>query len=189
MKFLIFALALFSCSSPACAQSPDELLQRGEQYYEKGEYNRAIQDFNEAIRLKPELADAFYDRGLAYGMKGDLERALQDFSESIRLKPSVEAFFNRGDTYVAKGESERAIGDFTRAIGIKGDYAEALYNRGLLYYCKNDREDAIDDFRRAVHADPEIVSKVQAIRKARREQLASSAAPIRPESLILRGRE
>ncbi len=45
----------------------------------------ALQDYNEAIRLKPDYADAFYNRGLARSAKGDAEGALQDHNEAIRL--------------------------------------------------------------------------------------------------------
>jgi tetratricopeptide (TPR) repeat protein len=45
----------------------------------------ALQDFNEAIRLRPDFAGAFYNRGNARAVKGDVEGALQDYNEAIRL--------------------------------------------------------------------------------------------------------
>ena len=45
----------------------------------------ALQDYNEAIRLKPDYALAFYNRGIARRDKGDVEGALQDYNEAIRL--------------------------------------------------------------------------------------------------------
>ena len=45
----------------------------------------ALEDFNEAIRLKPDYALAYKNRGNARRAKGDVEGALQDYSEAIRL--------------------------------------------------------------------------------------------------------
>jgi len=45
----------------------------------------ALQDFSEAIRLKPDDAEAFYNRGVGRRAKGDVEGALQDYNEAIRL--------------------------------------------------------------------------------------------------------
>jgi tetratricopeptide (TPR) repeat protein len=62
----------------------------------------ALQDYTEAIRLKPDYADAFYNRGVARRAKGDVDGALQDYTEAIRLKPDyADAFNNRG---VARGD-------------------------------------------------------------------------------------
>ena len=45
----------------------------------KGDYERAIADFDQAITLKPDLTDAYYDRGNAYMQKGEKEKAIADF--------------------------------------------------------------------------------------------------------------
>ena len=47
-------------------------------------------DYNEAIRLKPDFAQAFYNRGVARRDKGDLTGAVQEINEALRLgyKPS-----------------------------------------------------------------------------------------------------
>lgn len=45
----------------------------------------ALQDYSEAIRLKPNYAIAFNNRGVARSAKGDIEGALQDFNEAVRL--------------------------------------------------------------------------------------------------------
>jgi len=51
------------------------------------EYDRAIQDLDEAIRLYPKDADAFHNRGSAHLMKGENDLAAKDFVESLRLNP------------------------------------------------------------------------------------------------------
>lgn len=76
---------------------------RGNAWKAKGELDRAIADYTEAIRLKPDHAIAHYDRGIVWQQKGELDRAIADFSEAIRLKPydtlAVYAYVNRGLTW------------------------------------------------------------------------------------------
>ena len=61
---------------------------RGLAYKSKGQWDRAIADYDEAIRLNPDLAETFTNRGTAYYYKGQLGRALKDYDEAIRLKPN-----------------------------------------------------------------------------------------------------
>ena len=70
---------------------------RGVVYVYKGDTDRAIADYNEAIRLDPKSAPAFRDRGIAYAYKRDNDRAIVDYNEAIRLDPNnALAFCNRG---------------------------------------------------------------------------------------------
>ena len=72
---------------------------------EKGDYDRAIEDCNTAIKLQPDYADAYANRGAAYRSKDDYDRAIEDQTTAIKLKPSlVEAYYNRGVAYEKKGE-------------------------------------------------------------------------------------
>jgi Tfp pilus assembly protein PilF len=50
----------------------------------KGDNDRAIADYNEAIRRDPNSALAFDNRGTAYLKKGDNDRAIADYNEAIR---------------------------------------------------------------------------------------------------------
>src|SRR5713226_6564591 len=50
---------------------------RGLAYVQMGDYDHAIQDYDQALRLNPSLADAFYSRGAAYTYKGDYDHAIQ----------------------------------------------------------------------------------------------------------------
>ena len=56
-----------------------------------------MREFNEAIRLNPDYAEAYFNRGKTRLEQGNIERALRDFNEAIRLKPDydVDAFYSR----------------------------------------------------------------------------------------------
>jgi tetratricopeptide (TPR) repeat protein len=69
----------------------------------KQERQGAIADCSQAIRLKPDHADAFYNRGNTYNAKGPYDRAIEDYNQAIRLNPNDAcAFFNRGVSWERK---------------------------------------------------------------------------------------
>ncbi len=83
----------------------------------KGEADKAIADFTEAIRLNPKDAGACTNRGRVWSHKKQYDEAIADFTEVIRLDPkSVNAYSARGDAWSNKKEYDRAIADFTDAI-------------------------------------------------------------------------
>ena len=71
----------------------------------QAEYGKAIADYNEAIRLDPKDASAFYNRGHAWSDQEEYDRAIPDYSQAIRLDPKDDAAYrNRGEAWSAKGQ-------------------------------------------------------------------------------------
>jgi tetratricopeptide (TPR) repeat protein len=129
---------------------------RGWAYYRKGDYDRAIHDYDQAIQLKSDYAFAFNNRGLAYSAEGDYRRAIENYSAAIRLKPDYAlALNNRGLAYSSQHDAEHAIQDFDEAIELRPDNAETFYNRGRAYAGTDDFERAIKDFTRAIQLKPD----------------------------------
>jgi tetratricopeptide (TPR) repeat protein len=60
---------------------------RGFAYQTKGDHDRAIADYDAAIRLDPKNALPYFNRGFAYQTKGDNDRAIADYDAAIRLDP------------------------------------------------------------------------------------------------------
>ena len=58
-------------------------------YKKQGDYDRALQDFNAAIFIDSNYADAFANRAEIYQEKRDYPSALKDFDEAIRLRPDL----------------------------------------------------------------------------------------------------
>jgi tetratricopeptide (TPR) repeat protein len=130
---------------------------RGHAFSIKKNYDRAIQDFDAAIRLDPAFALALMNRCQAYYSKRDYDRASGDCNEAVRLNPKLAAAFSiRGDVYRAKGDQDRAIADFNEAIRLAPEAAWAFNDRGLAYREKGDNDRAIADYNRAIQIDPKF---------------------------------
>ncbi len=130
---------------------------RGIAYFDKGQYDRAIRDFDQAIALNPDDADYYYYRGNAYRKKGQHDRAIRDYGQAIALKPDLAAAYNnRGIVYSNKGQYDRAIRDYGQAIALNPDYADCYYNRGSAYGNKGQYDRAIRDYGQAIALNPDF---------------------------------
>jgi Flp pilus assembly protein TadD len=107
-------------------------------------------DFNEAIRLNPNDAEAYQCRGTLRYQQGDIEGAIADFNEAIRLAPNyAEAYSNRGAVRLLNGDIEGATADYNEAIRLEPNDADAYYIRGFLRDELGDKQGAINDFQKA----------------------------------------
>jgi tetratricopeptide (TPR) repeat protein len=91
-------------------------INRGLAFKVKGAYDRAIADYNEALRLRPGDPLTLNDRGGALRLQGRVEQAIADFNEAIRLNPSFAGvYYNRGLAFLDKGDAKAALADFDEA--------------------------------------------------------------------------
>jgi len=145
----------YGVSEDKTPQTAGTFLDRGIMFLARGDYNTAIEDFTNAIRLNPNLAYLYIARGGAYGVKGDWDRAIAEVTQATRLDPNdTYAYSVRGMAYSAKGDHERAIADCTQAIRLAPNNAHAYYSRGAAYGRKRDYDRCIADCTQAIRIDP-----------------------------------
>ena len=106
----------------ADATSPEERQKENEQ---------SIEYYTQAINLRPNFLEAFFNRGGVYINMHKYDHAIEDFDKAIELNPNrADTYYNRGLAYYSKDEVEHAIADYNKAIELKPDLAEAYNNRG-----------------------------------------------------------
>lgn len=166
---------------------------RGNAYDDKGVYDKAIDDYNHAIELRPDEVIAYNNRGVAYSKIGDYRKAMKDYNQAIRIKPNyVEAYNNRGNVYSAIGNYQKAIDDYTYAISLRPDYAEAYYNRGIIFAYKNEFKKALNELEQSIRLNPDfdvfkhglqIVRELQTVKSLMEESNFDNALKIANEAL------
>ena len=128
---------------------------RGLIWIDKKEYDIAIGDINDALRLDPRRRSAWNNRGGVWHAKKDYDKAIADFTEAIRLDPKREGpYYNRGHAWYAKKEYDKAIADYNEAIRLDPKHALAFNNRGIAWRAKKEYDKAIADFTEAIRLDP-----------------------------------
>ena len=116
---------------PARSQVRPRLLNRGRAWSDKKEYDKAIADYSEAIRLDPKYALAYYNRGSPGSRKKEYDKAIADYTEAIRLDPKYAlAYNNRGVAWSDKKDYDKAIADYSEAIRLDPKDNAAYCNRG-----------------------------------------------------------
>jgi tetratricopeptide (TPR) repeat protein len=128
---------------------------RASAYFNKGDYDRALLDLDEALRDDPRNFLALNTRGNVYWRRGAYQRAILDFNEVIRLKPNFAmAYANRGSARADLGQLEDALADLTESIRLAPRVAETFNNRGVLWRNKGEYDKAIADYNEAIRLDP-----------------------------------
>jgi len=135
-------------------KSADQYYNDGKTAYDKKDYDKAITDFTQAIRLNPNLINAYNYRGLAYYLKSDYDKAIADYTQAIRLNSHPGSYYNRGLAYYDKEDYDKAIADLTQAIRLNPNLVNAYTYRSRAYSSKGDYDKAIVDYTQAIRLDP-----------------------------------
>ena len=119
-----------------------------------GEFQKAVDDFDEAIRLDPDLALPYIKQGLPFESIEDLRQAAQQiaaYDEAIRLNPDdAAAYYNRGNVYAAVGELARAVENYNETIRLDPVAGPVYGTRAITLTLIGDDELAEKDIDRAV---------------------------------------
>jgi tetratricopeptide (TPR) repeat protein len=125
--------------------------ERGIAYVALLNYDRALEEFGEAIRADRAFARAFANRGAVYAARQDFDKAIEDFTRVLKLEPdSAHAWADRAGMYRLNGQHDEAIRDYTEAIRIDPRFAEAILNRAIVLAGTSRCAEAIADFTRVL---------------------------------------
>ncbi len=129
---------------------------RGSSYADTNQVDKAIADYNEAIRLDPKNASAFNNRCGEYADLHQYDKAIADCSEAIRLDPTLSlAYYNLGNVFYGLTQFHAAIAQYSKAIELDPTHASPYYNnRGTVYQDLHQYDKAIADYTEAIRIDP-----------------------------------
>lgn len=148
---------------------------RGNAFLQKGDFDKAIVDYDAAIKLDPQYAPAYRNRGGAWFAKGEADRSLADLDAAIARDPrSAPSFYNRARLLLLKGEFSRAVTDLDAALRLSPEFLPSFGTRGRARFYREQYADAVLDLMRYWEGqkDPFIILWVH-LAKARMGQDAS----------------
>lgn len=134
---------------------PDAYYSRGKVYFQLSQTDRAIADYNEAIRLSPDFVLALVSRGRAYSKKGQFDKSIIDCTKALKVnRRYTEGYFQRGYAYYKKRLYDKAIADFTEVIKLLPNKHSGYTNRGMAYDRKGNTDRALEDYEKAIKLNP-----------------------------------
>ena len=141
---------------PPELDSAEEYNERGDAYHGKKEFDKAIKDYTEAIKLEPDNAATYNKLGNSCKDKGEFTLALYNYNRAIELDPEFPNAYNgRGIVYGEMGNLDQAIKDYKTAIEIDPTYATPYNSLGKVYREKGEYNLAIKNYDKAIELNPD----------------------------------
>lgn len=127
---------------------------RGYAWFNLGQYQEALDDFDKALQLDSDFEDAYANRGALLLMAGKMDQAESDLKMSIKLNPdNADAYINLGNLYVKMKQFNQAEKSFEKAESISPYNSEIYNNRGIMHAVLGSYEKAMKNFNHALKID------------------------------------
>ena len=122
-------------------------------------YEKAIDSYKQAIKIKPNCADTYFNLGNAFNSAGDLDAAIDSYKKAIRFKPDdADAFCNMGNALQSRGDLDAAIESYKQALKIKPDLFAAYDSMGSALRDMGEVDAAIDSYKQAIKIKPDYAN-------------------------------
>jgi tetratricopeptide (TPR) repeat protein len=116
-----------------------------------GKPQEALQCFEQALRIKPDLAEGYYNMGVTLARLDRFQEAIEHYEQALRLKPDfAEAHYNLGIALAESGRIAESMVQWKEALRLKPDYAEAHFNLGLMLAAQGQTTEALEHCRKAL---------------------------------------
>lgn len=140
-------------------------LEKGREHYRNDEDAQAIEAFQEAIKLDPDLAEGHFRLGLTYDALGQQQEAEEAYKKAVETykkyldaeenNNDAEAHYNLGQTYAGLHVYTEAVREYRQAVRLKPDDAAIYYDLGLALMRLAQYDEAVSAFSKSLEIDPE----------------------------------
>ena len=123
---------------------------------QRGEVDKAIVHFQQALQIKPDNEEAHYNFGNALLQKGSVDEAIFHYQKALQIKPdNAKAHINLANALLQKGRVDEAIIHYQKALQIKPDNAKAHINLGNALLQKGRVNEAMVHYQQALQIKPD----------------------------------
>lgn len=142
----------------ALDRQPFLYLGLGDVLQRAGRLDEAVEAFQAALELDPDLAVAYYDLGVTYGNQGRLDEAVDAYERALELAPeglpAAKTLNNLGALSQSQGDLATAETFFARAVAAAPDHLESRYNLAILRLGQGDVAEAVELLEEAAELAP-----------------------------------
>jgi len=161
-------------AGPEDRSKATSLVAEGKELYRTDQDEKAVEAFKEAIRLDPEMAEAYFRLGLAYDAVGKESEAEAEYRKSVEKykkylvtnSKDAEAHYNLGQTYAGLHLYSEAVREYRQATRLKSDDSDMYYDLGMALSKLANYDEAATAFSKAIEIDPQNYRAVDALEEA-----------------------
>ncbi len=131
---LFFMLGFALAASPAAPESFNSMVNRGNDQFKKGDYQKALELYHQAEVERPETPELYYNIGSSLYKEGKYEEAVDRLQKSFTtqdIKNEAQAHYNLGNVYFKMGDFQNAISSYQRSLELAPDDIDAKFNLEL----------------------------------------------------------
>ncbi|OIP68106.1 MAG: hypothetical protein AUK43_17235 [Oscillatoriales cyanobacterium CG2_30_40_61] len=133
------------------------LAKQGDKLFLDGDLEAAIESYDQALKIKPDLAEVWNNRGVALTRLQRYHEAIVSYESAIQLRYNyADAWNNRGVALGKLNHYEAAILSYQRAIDLKSNYMDAWNNRGFALAKLQKYDEAISSYNQAAKIRPDF---------------------------------
>lgn len=152
MRFKLYLIIILMVAAVSC-QNENSLL--GDEYFEAGKYEKAIEAYNEYLKLEPRHVKTIYNRGRCYQELGNQEAALKDFNKVIELDGNNEnALLSLGQILYGKDDFKSTIFYGEKVLEKDPNNSMAFYLIGRAYHRQGTTREAMRNYNAAINLTP-----------------------------------
>ena len=153
------------------AATPADYVCLGREFKDQGKMNAALDCFQKALRLDPNLAEAAYCTGNILLLQKNPAQAAFWYKKTLQIKSDhVDAHNNLGSAFNEMARCDDAVACFKQAIALEPEFAEAHFNLGLSFKNKGNAKAAIACYRKALQQNPHLVEAYYSLGIALQDQ-------------------
>ncbi len=134
-----------------------EWYNKGVALAKEGKFKKALQAFENAIKIDPKFAEAWHNKGVALGRLGKHEKALQAFENAIKINPKfAQTWHNKGVVLGELGRHYEALQAYEHAIKIDPKDTQTWYNKGIVLGELGRHYEALQAYEHTIKIDPKF---------------------------------